>query len=665
MRTTTKMLSSSNYKDIQSDFERLNREFESYSKKLFRYGLIISTLLTLVLFVILFIRILYFELEAQSERIRLNSAIIDDKFNQVDDYLNLIKDSYIDFIKSESNKKKRNISSYQDKSGRYIHNSIYSGTYISLYKPLSSFQKEVQGLEYINHIIQGYKFDFLLWTYFYSKHKFVYIHPYLPDPMTYGFSEKSYEGNILKNTMEKDVFYISPVYHDSATERMVFSIAIPIYDHGKYEGTFAADIDLYDIFHEIQDLYKDTNGMSLFLVNKYNQYFSFDKIDHDFLSDYKKIGKNKFYFSSKDLRIVTSYHLMWDNYIVCSFPIKNIFYKSIINPTLIYFIFAIFMLSSLNFIMYFRFMKPLQNLIMGILKYLSTKSFFFNEDPKKIKRFGYKKDLINRVQSTFLFLVKQFAIKGKLDTDIRISQELLQYFIHNECHTNHYAYIIKPAFNFSGDYVRIFDLKKNPYKEDDVVSQIFFMADVSGKGIGAVLIVNQLNLFFDIYSDQIWDLGSFEEILNKFNRYFLEKNKNCDFIAFRALFIDREKNESWCIDAGLPQMYCIKKDQTVAKITLEDPYTPLGIDENEHYSFKKSDLFGLYSTVILCTDGILEQTNENGMAFEDPFFSYLGKNVFSSQSNQDRVQSIWEEFYSFIHSHENQQDDFTVLMIHL
>jgi serine phosphatase RsbU (regulator of sigma subunit) len=262
-------------------------------------------------------------------------------------------------------------------------------------------------------------------------------------------------------------------------------------------------------------------------------------------------------------------------------------------------------------------------------------------------------------------LVKQFSSKEKIDNDIRFGQKILKYFINNEYSSSKYAYIIKPAFHFSGDYVRIFDLKKSPLDESVVVSKIFFIADVSGKGIGAILIVNQLNLFFDIYSDQIWDLNSFEEILNKFNQYFLEKNKTCDFIAFRSLYVDYEKKETSIIDAGLPQIYCLDSNNQVSKISLEESYTPLGIDENEYYKFKEIFLFAKYNNLFLCTDGILEQSNENGVLFEEEFVIFLKNNYNSNANNHDFIKSLWDDFYLFIQTYENQQDDFTVLIVNL
>lgn len=665
MKTKAKMSLDSNCDDFHPNFEKLDKDFEIYTKKLFRNGFLISVLLLFVLFVILFVRVLTFELETQNNHIKLNSTIINERFNQVDDYLNLIKRSYTDYLRSNQKKSSIFIDSYKDKSNRYVHNSLYSGTYISLYQPINAFQDEVNALEYINHILQGYQFEFLLWTYFYSKNKFVYVYPYLPDPNAYGFSEKSYEGNILENTMKTDGFYISPVYRDAATSKIIFSIAIPVYQDQKYQGTFATDVDLYKIFNEIQLAYKDTSGLSLLLVNKYNQYFSFDKVNSNFLTNYKEISKKNFQFSFSDMRIVTSYKLMWDNYIVCSFPIKNIFLKSILNPSLLYFIFATIMFYLFNMIMYFRFMRPLQNLIIGILRYLTTKKFTFQSEPKKLKKFGYKKDLINEIQSTFIFLVKQFSVKEKIDNDIRISQDLMQYFIHNEFSCESYAYLIKPAFHFSGDYIRIFDIKKSPTDEHTVVSQIFFIADVSGKGIGAIFIVNQLNLFFDIYSDQIWDLKSFEDILNKFNQYFCEKNKNCDFIAFRALYIDKEKKEIASIDAGLPPFFAISNDKSILKIEQKDNKTPMGIDAYEQYMFIPLDIFPFCQTVILCTDGILEQTNEQGELFEEKFVSFLKHTNQDTKNKKHDIKSIWNYFFLFIKKPENQQDDFTLLMADL
>jgi len=94
-------------------------------------------------------------------------------------------------------------------------------------------------------------------------------------------------------------------------------------------------------------------------------------------------------------------------------------------------------------------------------------------------------------------------------------------------HTLNYAYLILPAFNFSGDYIRVFKLQNN--------SEVFFVADIAGKGISAMAILSKMHTYFDIKQQELTDITSFKHMLQNFNRYFMEQNKNCDFIALHHI----------------------------------------------------------------------------------------------------------------------------------
>ena len=641
---------------MSPNFKKINQDFEKYTKNVFIKGAILSVFLVIIAFIILFIRLLFFKIEIQNEHIQKNSEIINKQIEYTSSYILMIKDSFESF-KNFDHKYKFDYKNYKiDALNRYIYNSSEIGTFISLYQPITSYLTEFSALQHVSVVIKNFqKLDYILWTYYYSKNKFVFVHPFIYNPITYKFSEESYHGDILQNTVAINEAYITPIYDDAITQKKIFSLTIPVFNETSYQGTFAVDIDLEKLFHGVRNLNKNNKNISLFLVDRNNHYYSFDKEKNDYTwFDFHKQQNIKYGFVFEKMLFFNTQKLEEGTLLVSSFSIINILIESLFSANLIYFIIVILIFYLFISINYFRYMKPQQNILIGVLEYLNSEKDFKEINEKKLNH------ITKEVYSAFKFLIRQFTIKIKIDNDIRLSKETIEYFIKSNYFNHSCGYIINPAFNFSGDYVKIFNLNEN--------EKIFFIADVSGKGVGAMILVNQIDFFFNIYSEKIKDRFSFETELKNFNKYFVEKNINCDFIAFKAIYIEQMKSNEiiYIINAGFPELYVANKENKIQKMESPNSFTPLGIAEDEDYKFSELSLEYLhkFNKIIACTDGILEQTNKNGILYEDRFIKTLESSL-QFENIEEMIKFIWNDFYSFIESYENQYDDFTVLVVKL
>lgn len=634
---------------MKPDFKKINKDFENYSKNVIIKTVIVSVILVIVAFVILFFKLLSFNFEIQNENIQKNSQIINYQIDFISKHVISLKNSFLSF-KHLDNHYKYNIHySYKDSYNRYIYNSPHIGTFISLYHPMTKFVDEFSALEHVAVMIKNFqKIDYVLWTYYYSKNRFVYVYPFIENPMTYKFSEKSYSGDILENTINANKPYISTIYDDLITKKKVFALTVPIFKNNIYQGTYALDIDLEKLFHSVSDLNKNNKNIVLFLVDRKNQHYSLEnQKDDTSWFHYDQHSNIDIGYNFKNFHVYNTQKIVDGIVLVSTFSLLDILYNSLLDPNLIYFIFVLGIFYIFIFFFYFKFIKPQHTILIGVLEYLDSR-----KDTKESKMNHITKE----VYRVFKYLISEFSVKIKIDNDIKHSKETIEYFIKSSHIDSDYGYMINPAFNFSGDYVRIFEL--------DEELKIYFIADVSGKGVGAMILVNHIDIFFNFNLKNIKNLENFEEILNDFNKYLLKRNINCNFISFKAIAVNKKSRDIYLINAGAPNIYFSDKNNTIHELKSSDSFTPIGINEQEIYIFKKleiqHDIIFLFST----TDGILEQKNSFGTFYQGKITETLNT-CLTKQTIEDMIKYIWQDFFNFIENYENQYDDFTLLVIKL
>ncbi|MFH0991888.1 MAG: GAF domain-containing SpoIIE family protein phosphatase [bacterium] len=210
------------------------------------------------------------------------------------------------------------------------------------------------------------------------------------------------------------------------------------------------------------------------------------------------------------------------------------------------------------------------------------------------------------------------------------------------------AAITKPSKMVGGDYYDVIKLSET--------KSLFLVADVSGKGIPAALLVSTVHAYIHAYLGQIEELDNLGKGLNTFVYEHTEAER---FITLIAGILDVETGMFNYLNAGhnYPYLYRYK---THAVETLAGGGIPLGMFDFAEYQnlqvqLEPSDILVLYS------DGVTEAMNPAKDQYSEERLMEQLKTLASEGS--ERVKSgIVEDVERFV-SHEPPSDDLTLVII--
>ena len=205
-----------------------------------------------------------------------------------------------------------------------------------------------------------------------------------------------------------------------------------------------------------------------------------------------------------------------------------------------------------------------------------------------------------------------------------------------------------PALEVGGDYYDCIKLGNGIYA--------FIIADVTGKGISAALLVNTLNAALYSYMEFQLPLSELTEKLNKliFNATPADK-----FITFFIAVLDSKTGTLDVVNAGHNPILIKRKDGNLEKIEaggLGLGMLDLGLPYQErHLSLYEGDKLFLY------TDGIPEAMNKNEEEYSDErMFDFFINN--SDQPSSEFINAIVNDVKDHVDV-EPQSDDITCLIL--
>src|SRR5215469_4617785 len=262
--------------------------------------------------------------------------------------------------------------------------------------------------------------------------------------------------------------------------------------------------------------------------------------------------------------------------------------------------------------------------------------------------------LRNHVE-TFL----QFLKKAEMDSvffhqDLEIARDVQRAFIPQEvpsipglsCET-----FYKPAHSIGGDYYDLFSLRSGTWG--------IAIGDVSGKGIGAALIMASLQASVRAQASQAHSDPS--ALINHVNR-LVHESSPVQFYAslFYAEYDPADRTLTY-VNAGLNPPFVVRcHDGRSEVFQLQPGGAPIGLFEDSGYN---SRLFRLEAGDILvaCTDGVIEAESPNG----ELWGAQRLENLFSAcgwQTSHQVLDRILSEVSAFTDG-AHQKDDMTVLVI--
>ena len=249
-----------------------------------------------------------------------------------------------------------------------------------------------------------------------------------------------------------------------------------------------------------------------------------------------------------------------------------------------------------------------------------------------------------------LILMRAKAERGVLDQQLSLARDIQSKLIPSEVGPRFgvdMAVYYKPAMWVGGDYCDVWSL------ENEQIA--FAVADVSGKGLPAAIIMSNLQATLRTTMAFCTDLSS---VAQHVNRHLCKNLRDDMFVTFFLGLFDPSENRLAYVNAGhLPPL--IMQPSEPAKPLDIATSPPLGIVESPVE--KVVEIVPPGSTLVVVTDGITEACSPGGELFEmDRLAKLLTDSAFDSAGSL--VQSVTQAVVDFRQTLP-QQDDITVFAL--
>jgi sigma-B regulation protein RsbU (phosphoserine phosphatase) len=248
------------------------------------------------------------------------------------------------------------------------------------------------------------------------------------------------------------------------------------------------------------------------------------------------------------------------------------------------------------------------------------------------------------------YLFKEQLEKEKLEKDLELAKKIQQNLLPNKLPVmNKYeiAAYNKAARQVGGDYYDAIQL--------DNGKVLIAIADVSGKGVQAALMMANLQAFLQAISKQNKELA---EASNLLNNLVTENTSDGRFITFFWGILDDETLVFESVNMGHNPPLLIRNGKI---IKLKSGGMIMGVMptlvpyQKESTTLEKDDM------IIMFTDGITEAMDEDFNEFSDEKLEKLSVGL-AELSAQEALQSILNEVNKFTNGTE-QSDDITCIVI--
>jgi len=249
------------------------------------------------------------------------------------------------------------------------------------------------------------------------------------------------------------------------------------------------------------------------------------------------------------------------------------------------------------------------------------------------------------------YLLKQSLEKERIEKEMALAAAIQQRIIPEQLpkiEGYELSGINIPSREVGGDYYDCIDLGNGIYA--------FIIADVTGKGISAALLVNTLNAALYSYLEFNLPLN---DMVDKLNKLIFNATPSDKFITFFIAVLDAKTGNLDAVNAGHNPVLLIRNDGTLEKIEaggLGLGMLDLGLPfKGQRLTLNAGDRLFLY------TDGIPEAMNINEEEYSDERMI----DFFRNNSNQPSLEFI-TGMVNDIKSHVNgepQSDDITCLIL--
>ncbi len=242
--------------------------------------------------------------------------------------------------------------------------------------------------------------------------------------------------------------------------------------------------------------------------------------------------------------------------------------------------------------------------------------------------------------------LRQESIRKELELASKMQEMLVpdpKSFPHNEKLSIHAFY--HPHFKVGGDYYDYIKLNDNEFG--------FCIADVSGKGISAALLMSNFQASLRaLFSENI----SLSDLVKKLNKLVVENTQGDKFITLFIAKYNFKNNKLNYINAGHnpPKLYAIDTDSIS---NLEEGCTGLGMLDEIPFINEGCVTFSNPTKLLCYTDGLVELEDEN----ENPIgIDIINKYISKSLKIDETIAGMVEEL-KILQGNAQLFDDITIL----
>ena len=246
-------------------------------------------------------------------------------------------------------------------------------------------------------------------------------------------------------------------------------------------------------------------------------------------------------------------------------------------------------------------------------------------------------------------LFKKQLEQERLNREIKLAKEVQQMLIPDHLPRNdkfEIGSIYKPHLNVGGDYIDFFQFDKNKFA--------FCIADISGKGVAAAMLMANFQAIIQSLIYQYRDLETFIFALNE--TVYKRITKSDKYITFFIAEVDLDKKQVKYINAGhYPPILCTNDEI----IRLDKGCTVIGAFEKMPNIEEEIIKLEKDTLILTFTDGLTELKNINGDFLEDlqvEKFVCENKNLQIEEFNNKLLKEI-----DLFNASDNYNDDIAIL----
>jgi serine phosphatase RsbU (regulator of sigma subunit) len=216
-----------------------------------------------------------------------------------------------------------------------------------------------------------------------------------------------------------------------------------------------------------------------------------------------------------------------------------------------------------------------------------------------------------------------------------------------------FAALNEPGRMVSGDYYDVAPL--------DDGRTVFLIADVTGEGVAAALLMSNLQAAVRLtLQDDVDDIGA---LMGRWNRLISANTGASKFVTCAAGVVDPTTRSIDFAMAGHPQPYVIYAGEKEPTALWIPPGFPLGVVESAEYETKRIDMGEEPCVLLTFTDGVFEAVNSNDDFFgEERMLEVLRS---SEDLNPSSLVRRMRKAVSAFARDARQSDDITMLAVAL